>query len=133
MEPFMFDLTSIIPKETVEVDLLHPVTGAPLEASFTMAGPSHPATVAIQRKQMDRRLKKGLSSLGGPTTTEALEKDSVEALAARTLGWKGMVKAGEPLAFSPEAAAEIYADPKLGWLRRQVSDALGDDAVFFVK
>jgi hypothetical protein len=127
------DLDSLIPKDTLEVDLLHPGDGTPLGATITLAGPSHPATLAIQRAQLDKRLKRGVGGMLDRTSAEALKKDGVEQLVARTLGWKGITRHGKELPFSAAAAAEVYADDGLAWIRKQLNEALGDDAAFFGK
>ena len=126
----MFDLKSITPKDTITLELEHPSTGVPLGAFVTLAGPSHPETLKAGRTALDKQLKKGDRAFHGMTSI-SLENDVANALAARTLGWSGIVMGGEDVTFSREMAVQIYLDPDFSWIRNQVDAALKDTSRFF--
>lgn len=126
----MLDLKSIIPKDTITLELEHPSTQEPLGAFITLAGPSHPETLKAGRAALDKQLKKGEGLLRGMTAS-SLERDMANALAARTLGWSGLAMAGDEVPFSREQAVQIYLDEDLQWIRKQVEAALKDTSRFF--
>lgn len=123
----MFKLHSVVSVLSLPVAVLHPVTGAEVGASVTLAGPEHPKAKALefarQRKQRATFNATGKVQLGDP---EEDAEESVESLAARTLGWDGLADDdGNPLPYSPEAALALYTDPRNAWLRDQMFEALG--------
>ena len=124
----MFKIGSIEDASSAVVDLKHPVTGAPLGASITLAGPEHPSRKALefakQRKLRAAIQKTGRMELLDPQEDEL---DAVERLVACTLGWDGIADdAGQPIEFSPAAASKLYATEGLTWLRDQIYTALGE-------
>jgi hypothetical protein len=50
-------------------------------------------------------------------------------LAAAVLGWEGLTENGEPLPCTPENVTALLTD--YAWVRRQVDEAIGNDALFF--
>ena len=122
-----FDLTSISEQQSAEVELLHPVTGAPLDAVVILAGPEHPARKRLvfdrQRRLRAKFAKSGRLQLDDPA---AEADEAIELLAACTLGWRGLTDAGKPLDYTPAAAAALYARPELAWMRAQLMAALDD-------
>jgi hypothetical protein len=127
----MLDLNDIATADQTTLDLLHPVTRAPLGATVILAGPEHPirrqAVFARQRKARAAMQKAGRVVLGDP---EDDESEAVVHLAACTLGWNGITRDGKPVDFTPGAAVQIYGDPRLAWLRDQVQAALDSRDLF---
>lgn len=123
----MFDITTITDAPTATIELKHPITGAPLGATITVAGPEHPTRKGIdfakQRKLRAAIQKTGKLEISDPADDEL---DAVDKLAACTLGWDGMAEAGQPVEFSKAAAAKLYATEGLGWLRAQVWAAMDE-------
>lgn len=121
----MFDISSISDALDASISLKHPVTGAPLGATITLAGPEHPLRKAIdfgkQRKLRAAIQKSGKLELTDPADDEL---DAIEKLAACTLGWTGMTEGGVPVEFSKVAAAKLYSNEKMGWLRAQLLAAM---------
>ena len=115
----MLTLESLKAALTLDHEVEHPTAGA-TGWVITLAGDGHPATKAALRVLIDKRAKRKTSSAAID------EQDGLELLKARTLGWMGL---SQP--FSPSAAEEIYTTEGLEWVKRQVLDALGDDALFF--
>lgn len=118
----MLKLNDLKASLTMSYEVVHPVSG-PTGWVLTLAGDGHPTTKAALRKLLDTRAKRKVS------TPEQTEADANELLASRTLGWSGL----EDLPYSPEAVLQVYQDETLSWAKRQVLEALGDDALFFVK
>lgn len=127
----MLDIQSIKTADSAEITLLHPATGEPLGASITIAGPEHPSRkriiFALQRKI---RAQAGKSSRRPGYDPEAEAEESIEHLAAMTLGWKGIADGGKEIIFSVDAAIKLYTD--VAWIAEQVNTALIDRENFIV-
>ena len=123
----MFDISTITDAGSADIELKHPVTGAALGASITLAGPEHPARKAIDFARQ-RKLRAAIAKSGKLEVTDPAddELDLVDKLAACILGWRGMSDAGQDLPYSREAAARLYAREGLGWLRQQLLDAMNE-------
>lgn len=125
------DLDAVVQTTSAVLTLKHPVTGAATPARITVAGPEHPARKAaifarmrVRRQEMERT---GKLSVTDPAEDE---QDEVALLAACTLGWSGLRVGGAVLAYSAEASAALYADPKRAWVRDQVKTALDQRELF---
>lgn len=130
----MFNLSEFSDVETADVVIKHPATGAPTDATVTIAGPEHPKRKAIvfdkQRKMRRQLTKTGKLEFTDPAEEEIEETD---LLAACTLGWKGVSLDGKTeIAFTQAEAAKMYADPALRWFRAQVKAAM-DEKELFIK
>jgi hypothetical protein len=123
----MFDIKSITDTSSADVALKHPVTGALLGATITVAGPEHPtrkaSEFAKQRKLRQSFQKTGKLELTDPADDEL---DAVDKLTSCTLGWSGITDAGVAVEYSSQAAARLYATEGLGWLREQLLAAMGE-------
>lgn len=126
-----FDLSSITEAQVADVQLIHPVTKALLGAVITVASPEHPARKKINFERQ-RRLRAKFQKAGKVTFSDPAEdeQDDIEYLAACTLGWRGLSENGNDLAFSAQAAVNLYGKPELAWLRTQVRAALDDMELF---
>lgn len=129
-----FNLKSIKQVFTAEVQIKDP-NGEPLGVTFELAGPEHPErkriTFAQSRKFMKAYAKTGRAEMPEPEDAEAQKKDN---LAAFTLGWKGLVDdKGVDIAFSKQAALDLYRDPEMAWLVDQLDSALGDKELFITR
>ena len=109
----------------------HPTTGKDTDATITLAGPEHPLRqkIVMDRSRRIRAAVRKTGKLDVPDPTEEREEETA-TLAACTLGWTGLTKTGAPLEFSPTAAAALYRDPELQWLRAQIAKALDDMELF---
>lgn len=129
----MFNLSEFQDTDSAEITIKHPATGAPTEATVTIAGPEHPKRKAIvfdkQRKMRRQLTKTGKLEFTDPAEEEVEETD---LLAACTLGWSGIAVDGKEIPFSREAAAKLYADASLRWFRAQIKAAL-DERELFIK
>jgi hypothetical protein len=109
------------PSRAAKVPLFDPRTREAIGA-LMIAGPDHEATKAWQRDIADRRQRRGHR----PDT----EKEAIEALCARTVGWEGVkdTETGEEAPFDASALPGLYAQD---WLMSQVLAAIGEDDFFF--
>ncbi|MBS3996615.1 MAG: hypothetical protein KGZ67_04660 [Hydrogenophaga sp.] len=127
-----FDLDSVQDAGMAEYEVTHPVTGAGTGAIFLLAGPEHPerkriTLSLIRRMRADAMRAQGK---GKATDPEADIEEGRDMLVKATLGWRGVCKAGQPVPFSPQAAAQLYADPKTQWLTKQLLAAMNDQDLF---
>lgn len=128
----------------VKIDILNPITGAPLGIRFILLGTDSAAYKKAVRDQQTRRIEaakknRGMASLRTPDEAEA---EALDILVACTVGWERDVtddegtvtgvapeierNVGEFLPFTPENARMIYADSGYTWLREQVDREIGD-------
>lgn len=121
----MFEISAIKDALSAPIDIKHPVTGVPLGATVTLAGPEHPTRKAIdfskQRKLRASIQKTGKLELSDPADDEL---DAIEKLAACTLAWSGFADGGDVLVFTPAAALKLYGTDGMGWLRAQLLAAM---------
>lgn len=120
-----FDFSAFEDVQTGTLSIKTP-TGAPTAMQVTLAGPEHPdrkrRIFARQRRLRSTLVKTGKLPIADPEDDEA---DELDELVASTLGWTGAA-----VAYSPDAARALYADPKRRWLRDQVKAALDDRELF---
>ncbi len=116
--------------EGVELQLLHPKTGAPLDAFITVLGVDSDAVRAALFEQQRRYAKKLASRSNQPRTPEEIEADRLELVAAATKGWRGIALEGKALEFSAAAAARFYQ--RFPWAMEQV-DRFGSDRANFLQ
>ena len=120
------DLSSLLPKDQTEVQILHPVTGEGLGITITIAGPAHPAKVAYERTALDTRYKSKKV-----VDVPYLMAEAEGELVARTLAWTNVELNGETLDCTPDNVAKVYGNPGFFWLKNQVASVSGDMQGFF--
>jgi hypothetical protein len=123
----MFDINSVSDSQSAEVEIKHPVTGANVGATVTLAGPEHPKRKQIKFARQ-RAARKALNKTGKVLLSdpEDDEQDNLEDLAACTLGWTGFSEDGKPMEFTPAAALKLYQQEKSQWLVSQLMNALNE-------
>ena len=112
-----------------ELELLHPVTKAPLGTFISLVGKESTVFRDHVRRSTNERLRKQAFNQrrGKDTDTPTIEKieaDAIELLAACTTNWRGVTYKGADLPFSNANAKTLYTD--LPWIREQVDEAIGD-------
>ena len=108
-----------------DVELVHPITREPLDATITILGrdsDEYRAAISEQARKRAQSRNKGAISFA-----EA-DDGAMEILVACTIGWDGIVENGDPIQFSLAEARRIYK--KYPWIREQVDEALADRALF---
>ena len=125
----MFDFSKLDLSASAEqgatLQVRHPVSGIELEGvTIKVVGTDSKRFRDIlknkAREQMNRKNK--------PIDLQKAEKESIEMLAACTLGWTGISEGGTELQFSTENAIMMYK--KYLWLREQVDEFMNDRANF---
>lgn len=116
--------------------ILHPATGQPLCVLDEAGKPTDDvawidvlsADSAAAREYERAAQNKRLQSRARRITAEQLEADGVGLLAALTVGWRLVGLQGQPIDVpcTRENAAELYASPELGFIKRQVNDFAAD-------
>ncbi len=124
-------IDSVIFTETYSRGLTHPATGETLR---TKAGAPLAIVVTSSESQpfRDLQAKYRNESIRNPNkkiTAEMERRRMDELLAACTVSWNLEDDSG-PIKFTRDAAMSIYGNPRYAWIRRQVADALFDEANF---
>lgn len=121
-----FDLASLdtTPRADAgaELELTHPVTGAPLGVTLTLAGVDSAAYRKAQAALTDKRLGRR----SGKLTAAELQRDGIELLARCTLAWSGVVVDGAEVACTADAARELYT--RFVWIREQADAFVSERA-----
>lgn len=120
------DLLNIKPA-TQKVEILHPGTGERTGLVLEVTSMEADAVKRVNRRQMDKALRSRAKKM----TAAEIEANATERLSAAVVGWEVTGTAnlgGQKMDFTPENVATVMA---LDWLRRQVEEAIGDDAAFF--
>lgn len=123
-------------KDTTDVALYHPVTGATLlngdgsEMTITLHGPYSDAYKAAERSQTNRRLARAQrSGRGVQITAEQIEAESFDLLVKCVAGWNiTLEKDGKTEPFSEANVRSVLTE--LPWIRAQLDAAFGDTAAF---
>lgn len=128
----MLNLDDIQTALTAAIKILHPVTKAETGAVITVAGPEHPKrkTINFERQRKMRAEYARAGRLEFDTDPADDEAQRIADLAACTIDWSGIGDKGVAIAFSEKAAADLYATPKLAWLRDQVQEGLNKGDLF---
>lgn len=123
-------------KDTTDVELYHPVTGATLAnadgstMTITLHGPYSDAYKAAERSQTNRRLARAQrSGRGVQITAEQIEAESFDLLVKCVAGWN-ITLDEEPEKFSEANVRSVLTE--LPWIRAQLDAAFGDTAAFLV-
>lgn len=130
----MGSLKSIKPK-TREVPIVHPETGRPVGLVFVIQSMMSSKVEAQNRRNLDERLK----SRKGTVTAAQIDQQAISLLVAAVSDWRWELDdtgqqadwGGSQLPCTPENVRTVLADPDAVWIRRQVDEAVSDDASFF--
>jgi hypothetical protein len=128
--PAGLDLDTIEDVGQAEVELLHPVKGTGTGAFITLMGPEHPERKAIALGLMRRARAEFMRENNQPKDPEEDIAESIGLLTSITVGWRGISRNGQPLAFSKAAATALYNDPKSQWIVKQLTRDMNKTALF---
>lgn len=124
----MFDLAKLDTTNLAEkgstLELRHPVTMEKLGATILLAGADSHIYRNAQQKIAERRLANGVKS--NVSKLDGMQAEGIELLATCTLGWENVVLEGENLAYTKEAAVELYT--RFIWIKEQVDRFIHDRA-----
>lgn len=124
------DLSSFVPKDTLQFALKDPRTGKDTDAVFTLASPTHAAYVAAERAMMDVMLA---AAEDGKEKPDKATRDAASNafIAGCVLGWSGLTEGGVEVPYSADKVLSILTDRKYREIRDQLDRALGDKKRFF--
>lgn len=122
--------------EPARLELLHPKTNTVIRDAD-----GNPAWIDVlcmdsqAYRDHERRVSAKLTSTrrrGQAYNADESEADGVDMLASLTRGWNLIGLDGKPIdfAYSPENAKALYRNRGLNWIKRQVSNHIGDIANF---
>jgi hypothetical protein len=124
------ELSSLKPNPTTVVDLVHPDPAQnPTGVTITLASRDSEEVRAAMTKAAEKRIL--LIRKGKSPSVADIEAEAVAVLVAAVQGWDGLTVGGEPLPCTPEAVRGLVQDH--AWVRRQLDDAMGNEALFFEK
>ena len=129
-EPAGFDIDSIEDVGSADYEVTHPHTGLGTGAFITMAGPEHPERKRITMTLIRRMRAEAMRHKVKPKDPEEDMAESRQMLVKITLGWRGIKVNGRDVPFTPQAAEELYSDPKREWLVKQLAAAMNDQTLF---
>ena len=98
--------------------------GTPM--TLTLLGADSDVAVKARNANQNRRFAQGARL---KLTAEGLDSDSASYLAKLTTGWN-ITMGGTKPPFSAAAAAALFADPKLSFIREQADTAIADRSNF---
>jgi hypothetical protein len=111
-----------------ELELVHPITKAPLGQFISVVGKDSAAfRDHVRRSANDRLRKQAMMQRRGKDadvpTVEQIEAEAVDLLVACTTGFRD-VDYGGPFEFNEANAKKLYTEQ--AWVRAQVDEAIGD-------
>ena len=127
----MFELSTLAAKDSVELELKHPVTDEILvdekgnAVKAILWGTSSKAYRTAINALQNRQLKRGKKQ----ARPEELREEGVSLLTACTQRFENMSIDGQPLD-NEDAIAALYRDDRFLWVKTQVDEALGDISLF---
>lgn len=119
---------------TAVLELRHPKTGDVIRHedgrpyTVTLLSNQSDEFLAVARQQEDRR-RAAMLRTRQLVSTVATEKDAVELLVAVTKSWD--IKFGDDKSSAPKPENYRACYTKVGWLRQQVDEFVGNVANFF--
>lgn len=107
---------------------------------ITLAGPSHPKSIAVRDRQTDRYLQREQEKeraqvnrkkwKGENRDIDDVRREYAEDIASRIVDWTPVDFGKGPVNFSEAVAVEILLDPDLGWIVAQIQDYFDDEKSF---
>lgn len=112
-----------------EVEILHPLTGAPTGWFVTVRSAESAKVLPFARKAVFEGVK-AFNGNGKNNGAEALADLGTRKVAAMVAGWRGLTENGKELPFTDERALEYVSN--WPWFREQI-EAFGDNRENFMK
>jgi hypothetical protein len=132
----MADLTDLFSVDTpVSIPLENPLTFEPLTdetgaAAVVLAwGPDSPPMREVEKQIAAEMMELASRSRGRPLKLDS-EKYARKRFLARIDSWQNLTLGGMPFAYTAEAKATIWDDPKFGRIREMFETAVSDNSAF---
>jgi hypothetical protein len=138
------DLSDLAPQASFKLAILKPGTSIPTGWVIELAGPSHPQTLAVVSDMSRENLEKeraielaqvnGRKWKGGQETVDDRRRKNVTTLCRRIVGWSPnptfKFVSPDPIAFSLDAAVDLFVRPDLGSFFVQITDYFTGERAF---
>lgn len=120
----IYDLDNLKPKESEFVDIKHPKTGTSVGLRIEVWGKTSAQYKKARHKLRNRRLNSKV-----PVSSQLIDAEAIELLAACTKGWEGQVRVKKKLLeYNPENAKLVYETYPT--IKDQVDTFLGEESNF---
>lgn len=140
----ILDLSAALPLSTVDLAIRFPGSSTPTGWVITLAGPAHPATVALAtelgRDVIDQENAVLLAQANGrkfkldDEPVELRRRKNVGKVCRRILSWAPSPTfksvSPDPIEFSHAAATDLFLRPDMGGFFVQVTDYLNGERAF---
>ncbi|EJN15688.1 hypothetical protein PMI42_00705 [Bradyrhizobium sp. YR681] len=140
----ILDLSGLAPADTFDLKILAPGTGKPTGWVITLAGPAHPQTVAVNnesgRESIEREKAIEFAQVNGrkwkveEETADERRRRNVTKVCRRIVSWSPnptfRFVQSDPIAFSLDAAVNLFLRPDMGAFFVQVTDYLTSERAF---
>lgn len=124
------ELSKLKANPSTVIDLIHPDPEQnPTGVTITLASRDSDPVKAVMAKAMDKRLVALRKGSHKPVNPAEFEAEAINTLSAAVLDWSGLTEGGEPLPCTPENVRALLTDN--AWIRRQLDEAMGNEALFF--
>lgn len=110
--------------EGIDVSIVHPKTGEPLDITIRVAGPDSARQRRIRAELNNERLAKNKKRM----TASELEEDALRVTVAAIIGWSGVLENGQQIEFSKSAATDLLT--RYPFIHDQIIWAVSDRASF---
>lgn len=132
------DLSDLSYADTLEYRIINPASGKPTTWVWTLAGPAHSVTLALEEKIMRQEQEEEAKHIQAriaaakankpepkrPNSTPAENRaKNAENLAGRVLGFTPVKLDGVMYEYSHENAVKLLADPSKDWIWTQIFNA----------
>lgn len=138
------DLSGAVPLDTFTLPILRPGTDTPTGWQIVLAGPGHPQTIALQtdisRENIEREKAIEFAQINGrkwkveEETVDQRRRRNVSRVCRRIVSWspnpKFKLVSETPIAFTPEAALELFIRPEMGSFLVQITDYIASERAF---
>jgi hypothetical protein len=128
MQKALFDLKSLMPSQSSEIELRHPVTKEGLGMYVTISGKDSESWQAAQRTRMNSRLNEAKKTGATTPTAEQIEAENMTMLCRAILGWRSLVLGGEELLYTPDNVRMLLTD--YPWVKDQIDEEISDRGNF---
>jgi hypothetical protein len=138
------DLSDLAPLTSFKLAIFRPGTSVPTGWVIELAGPSHPLALAVagdmNRENLEKEKAMEFAQVNGrkwktdQETADERRRKNVTKLCRRIVGWEPSPTfkfvSPDPIAFSVEAAVDLFLRPELGSFFVQVTDYFTGERAF---